>query len=78
MQDASTRWYTYGTIWNGTNVYHMYHLFHIYIYIGNIYLHRKNINGTVYDAVEGGKGGGGKDDESTRTAGGHRARGDPT
>jgi hypothetical protein len=33
MHVASTRWYTYGTIWNGTIVYHMYH----------IYMHRENM-----------------------------------
>ena len=33
MHVASTQWYTYGTIWNGTIVYHMYH----------IYMHRENM-----------------------------------
>ena len=58
MHVASTRWYTYGTIWNGTIVYHMYH----------IYMHRENKGKYKWYIIrcrrEGGKGGGGKDDES--------------
>jgi hypothetical protein len=38
--------------------------YHRIPYVPYIYKPRENINGTVHNAVEGGKGGGGKDDES--------------
>jgi hypothetical protein len=47
-------------------VYIWYHMewYHRIPYVPYIYKPRENINGTVHNAVEGGKGGGGKDDES--------------
>ena len=44
-------------------VYIWYHMewYHRIPYVPYIYKPRENINGTVHNAVEGGKGGGGKD-----------------
>jgi len=63
-------WYHYGMVPS-------YTICTIYICIGKICIHRENINGTLYDAVERAARAAAARTMRARTAGRHRARGDP-